>query len=76
MLLHFIMFTGIMGWQGGQQRERERGKERLSCNYRLAKFDPHNKQKLCFYLYFSQLNFKLSFCLVNTKSLNTVKPSR
>lgn len=42
MLLHFIMFTGIMGWQGGHWRER------LSCNYRDAKFDPHNKHNGAF----------------------------
>lgn len=42
MLLHFMLFTGIMGWQGGRWRET------LSCNYKVAKFDPCNKQNGAF----------------------------
>lgn len=52
VLPHSIMFTGIMGWQGGRQRERP------SCNYRVARFDPHNKQSGAFIYTFSQLKFK------------------
>lgn len=50
MPVHFIMFTGIMGWQGDQQRER------LSCNYRVTKFDLHNKQNGAFIYTFLSSN--------------------
>lgn len=68
MLLHFILFTGIMGWQGGRCRER------LSCNYRVAKFDPHNKQNGAFI--YTQLKFILWFLfgeIRGAKSLKLVK---
>lgn len=64
MPLHFMMFTGIMGWQGGQQRER------LSCNYRVARFDPHNKQNDAFIYTF--LNWNLYYHFVQYKSWHQI----